>query len=529
MHRNAAGKGWGKVKAVDDTLLVRPALDFARQAAASGSPFLAALFTSGSHFPFRPHVLKRTPRNTSRFVSNLRGDYVDGGKLPDYLERLRESDGLVRSVFEGLEANRALAGRVLFIVVGDHGEHFAENGLAPLQHGGCVELHCVRVPLVIYDPFRAVASQRERGAETPRWVPGPHRHADISVSILHWAGVPLPTTPSPALRPGKQIWRGPRKRCVPVFGFFDREAVATACHQDNSSQLEYAWRDTTNAMTRQQAVSFNPLAVSGVDAHDPARRSSSRVCQRARWSEKCFLARKVLLENAPRYVAQVNEAFQAWRNAYLKAEEEPPQNGSQGTAAPKLRADPREAARVNGSRAHQRRRPPQKRPPQKRRFPYHKALDRGGADRDRNGQPRGRHNSLAALEFRNSKEGSAERRTKIEQRNRKHRAAAPAARAVGRNSSCEVKLMKQTSQASCILGHSFDCLNSSAIWVANCRGRFRCGSGGKRIRCGFPPGLPRYICSCTAEDPWESSGWEREGAGTAASPAHDLPIDFVFQ
>merc|ERR1719291_280994 len=37
------------------------------------------------------------------------------------------------------------------------------------------------------------------------------------------------------------------------------------------------------------------------------------------------------------------------------------------------------------------------------------------------------------------------------------------------------------------------------FYVRNCRGTFRCDNG-PVVRCGFPPGLPAYSCSCGLED-----------------------------
>ena len=39
---------------------------------------------------------------------------------------------------------------------------------------------------------------------------------------------------------------------------------------------------------------------------------------------------------------------------------------------------------------------------------------------------------------------------------------------------CGVQLVEQTSRAACRIGHNFGCLDEGTMWVANCRGRFRC-------------------------------------------------------
>mmetsp|Transcript_27337 Transcript_27337/g.82621 ORF Transcript_27337/g.82621 Transcript_27337/m.82621 type:complete len:332 (-) Transcript_27337:361-1356(-) len=62
---------------------------------------------------------------------------------------------------------------------------------------------------------------------------------------------------------------------------------------------------------------------------------------------------------------------------------------------------------------------------------------------------------------------------------------------------CQVELLQQNSFARCTLGKTFGCTGASSIWVANCRGRFRCGPNGVPFRCGFPPGAAKYSCRCS--------------------------------
>jgi len=63
---------------------------------------------------------------------------------------------------------------------------------------------------------------------------------------------------------------------------------------------------------------------------------------------------------------------------------------------------------------------------------------------------------------------------------------------------CQVELLQQNSFARCTLGKTFGCTGASSIWVANCRGRFRCGPNGVPFRCGVPPGAAKYSCRCSS-------------------------------
>ena len=52
----------------------------------------------------------------------------------------------------------------------------------------------------------------------------------------------------------------------------------------------------------------------------------------------------------------------------------------------------------------------------------------------------------------------------------------------------QCELVKQTGIAPCVLGRSFGCDPAGGtMWVANCRGTFRCGSS-ESVRCGHRVG-----------------------------------------
>ena len=69
-----------------------------------------------------------------------------------------------------------------------------------------------------------------------------------------------------------------------------------------------------------------------------------------------------------------------------------------------------------------------------------------------------------------------------------------------RRSTCAASLVEQHSVAPCVAGRTFGC-KQGRIWVTQCRGVFRCAAGpAADVRCGYPPGQPRYSCSCDGRD-----------------------------
>ena len=85
------------------------------------------------------------------------------------------------------------------------------------------------------------------------------------------------------------------------------------------------------------------------------------------------------------------------------------------------------------------------------------------------------------------------------------------------HSQCE--LLQQTSVAPCVLGRSFGCDGGGGMWVANCRGKFRCGS--RVVHCDYPPGRPAYNCSCGA--PWRDDRAAQVDNFTFTPQSHPPP------
>jgi len=64
-----------------------------------------------------------------------------------------------------------------------------------------------------------------------------------------------------------------------------------------------------------------------------------------------------------------------------------------------------------------------------------------------------------------------------------------------------VYLIEQESHAKCLPGTSFGCEGYGNMYTRKCRGKFRCGDSNPIIKCGYPAGLERYICSCNGTSP----------------------------
>ena len=87
---------------------------------------------------------------------------------------------------------RPVSSRTLLIVVGDHGEAFGEGG--HWQHGSCVHVACLQVPLVVVDPLQSRSCRRmyqkkkhkQILGEKARLMPMPSNVTETAVKIVHW-------------------------------------------------------------------------------------------------------------------------------------------------------------------------------------------------------------------------------------------------------------------------------------------------------------------------------------------------------
>ena len=290
LHGGAAPTGWHHAtNATGDMQMLEPTLDFAAAAAVERRPFFTFLLTTATHYPYHPSILERPVGDNG---TRLRGRGFAGrsyaGLRHEYLDRVRESDELARRLFFGLR-ERGLE-QTLFIVLGDHGEDFNDDGTSR-QHGSCVSVECVRVPFVMHDPSQvsssspgvALASRLSwpptSGKESqPRWLLGLSRHADILPTVLRWVGFSLSSsTATGILRPGKRIvatnsrqyHTQPPARCIPIFAFFDQRRRAVAC---STSMWIQALTSTGGNSTMRQATNLM-----GYSMYDRRHASSSHL------------------------------------------------------------------------------------------------------------------------------------------------------------------------------------------------------------------------------------------------------------
>ena len=281
--RALTSRRWGS-STVSDEMLVEPALDFIRGAISSdelsqpnGTPFFATLLTTGTHHPYSQHSLSsclsafsptvpytkmRSPSSSSNdeAVKNLVYD-----TSPIYSAAIKKSDAMLKMLVDGLdkmilpETLTPVSSRTLLIVVGDHGEAFGEGG--HWQHGSCVHVACLQVPLVVVDPLQSRLRRRmyqlkkheqslaekarlmhmpsnvtDTAVDTIRWREGVTSHADIMPTILDWADLRMVncSTAGTIIRRGVSLLRASPplslqkynvsvalRTLLPVYSFFN--------------------------------------------------------------------------------------------------------------------------------------------------------------------------------------------------------------------------------------------------------------------------------------------------------------------
>lgn len=326
LHGGAAPTGWHyATNATGDMQIVEPTLDFAAAAAAKRRPFFTYVLTTATHYPYHPAILERGVRDngTRSKGRGFAGRYYDGLRR-EYLDRVQESDELVKRLFVGLR-HRGLE-KTLFIVVGDHGEGFHEDGTS-MQHGSCVSFECMRVPFVMHDPLRISDPTHGRtmppassNVPKPAWLSSLTRHADIQPTVLQWIGYSLSaSTAEGDLRPVRAIGaqNSTWQRCIPIFGFFDQRRRAVACPMSTSAQVQQT-RSTKNA---------GAMQLIGYSMHDPRRRASPSHLvlpvvpgQKVDWrwlgSLKCSRARREF-RKLGRHISATRQLYARWRKLAL--------------------------------------------------------------------------------------------------------------------------------------------------------------------------------------------------------------------
>ena len=100
-------------------------------------PFLATYLTVTGHHDYN------VPEDFAK------EDYVEDEQLNDYLNAVRYQDAFLRNLFEQYK-ELGLYESTVFVIVGDHGEGFAEHGL--YQHDNTIYNEGLKIPIMVHDP-----------------------------------------------------------------------------------------------------------------------------------------------------------------------------------------------------------------------------------------------------------------------------------------------------------------------------------------------------------------------------------------
>ncbi len=130
-------------------------------------PFFLTLWTIQTHHPYFSDAT-----HANRFV--------DDPDLNRYLNAIAHTDQLIGDLYRELES-RGLADSTLFVVVGDHGDAFAQHGY--FGHAQTLYEETVRVPLVVVHPQLEVAHRRRDTLG---------QQIDIAPTILQLLGLDAP-------------------------------------------------------------------------------------------------------------------------------------------------------------------------------------------------------------------------------------------------------------------------------------------------------------------------------------------------
>jgi len=155
---------------------------------AGGRPVFLYVHYMDAHPPFDP-----SPESRSQFVDGLAGEQLDpvnhsAGQLSPadieythglYAASVRDLDSPLQELVDLFEA-RELADRLLFVLLGDHGEEFAEHG--GVGHGYQLYEESVRVPWLVFHADLGGLRIAE-----------PTSGVDVMPTLLDLIGLPVPT------------------------------------------------------------------------------------------------------------------------------------------------------------------------------------------------------------------------------------------------------------------------------------------------------------------------------------------------
>lgn len=151
---------------IDDRAMLQPGLAWSQEEA--GRPFFAAYLTLASHHNYK--IPKARPDPDWPGVT---------GRVDQYLDAVNYVDDFLGRLVAGYEA-AGLLDSTVFVVLGDHGEGFAEHGRN--QHDLVIWEEGLRIPMVLYGP-----------KTLPRTgtIDGPRYQLDVLPTVLDLVGAKL--------------------------------------------------------------------------------------------------------------------------------------------------------------------------------------------------------------------------------------------------------------------------------------------------------------------------------------------------
>ncbi|WP_456429459.1 sulfatase-like hydrolase/transferase [Rhodocaloribacter sp.] len=158
----------------EDRIMMGPSLAWVDRQRAAGKPFLLTYLTLTSHHPYQ------TPTSFER-----RTFTKDDPDLNAYLNTLAYTDAFLADLFAAFEA-RGLVEETIFVIMGDHGEAFAEHGRR--FHSAVIWDEGLRVPALIFSP--ALFPEGER-------ISGPRQQTDVLPTVAEALGFSLEGGPAP--------------------------------------------------------------------------------------------------------------------------------------------------------------------------------------------------------------------------------------------------------------------------------------------------------------------------------------------
>ena len=152
----------------EDRIMMEPSLAWVDRQRAEGTPFLLTYLTLTSHHPYQTPISfeRRTFTN-------------DDPDLNAYLNTLAYTDAFLADLFTAFEA-RGLIDETVFILMGDHGEAFAEHGRR--FHSAVIWDEGLQVPALIFSPALFPEGGR---------ISGPRQQTDVLPTVAEALGLAL--------------------------------------------------------------------------------------------------------------------------------------------------------------------------------------------------------------------------------------------------------------------------------------------------------------------------------------------------